>query len=123
MAAIGGSVPDEDRRVASPVNANSHNNTGNSDAVYGRTSGDVPGEMMARLSLGNNANDGNDRLRNNGSMNNENDNMIGPSDSLEVQLPNPRDTDHQDGAGRRSQQQHRSGPRRTQRSTTLSSRL
>ena len=71
MAAIGGSVPEDDRRGASPVN---NNNTGNTDAVYGRN--DVPpGDMMARLSLGNNNNNNNsndDNLRNNGSMNNDN---------------------------------------------------
>jgi hypothetical protein len=63
--------------------------------------------MMARLSLGNNinnnnSNDGGGPLRNNGSMN-ENG-VIGPSDSLDVQLPPPREIDHQEGVVRRSQQ-------------------
>lgn len=79
MAAIsGGGVPDDDRRVASPVNSKKSN-------------GDVPpGDMLARLSLNDDDERGGAIIRNANSNNDE----IVPADSLEVQLPAPREVDN-----------------------------
>jgi Casein kinase II regulatory subunit len=103
MATIGG---DDDLRSASP-NDNSSDN-----AAFGRPShkdnnSDVPpGDMLARLSLNEDVERGAIIRKDNSS------DEIGPADSLEVQLPNPREMDNSEVAavaklspGRRPHQQ------------------
>jgi hypothetical protein len=105
MATIGSAVPDDGRRGASPVNSND-----SSGGPFGRTAvphkhrnnGDVsPGDILAGLSL----KEGHERgtiIRSNNSID-----EIGPSDSLEVQLPPPREMEKPEvgsGSGRRTQQ-------------------
>ncbi|KAG7355564.1 casein kinase II regulatory subunit [Nitzschia inconspicua] len=98
MPTIGGGNPEDDRRGASPVNSN------NDSASFGRPSvsshsinnGDVTsGDMLARLSL----NEDNERGGGGGAIlrSNISNDEIGPSDSLEVQLPNPRQVDMSEG--------------------------
>eukprot|EP00537_Pseudo-nitzschia_pungens_P001732 CAMPEP_0172366744 /NCGR_PEP_ID=MMETSP1060-20121228/16850_1 /TAXON_ID=37318 /ORGANISM="Pseudo-nitzschia pungens, Strain cf. cingulata" /LENGTH=412 /DNA_ID=CAMNT_0013090715 /DNA_START=165 /DNA_END=1403 /DNA_ORIENTATION=- len=87
-------VPDE--RVSSPINSSTQYGTANSKS--GETH---PGEMLARLSIaeGNEGKQTLSAVSNNNSNHNEitsNVNEeIGPSDSLEVQLPPPREPDEQ----------------------------
>jgi hypothetical protein len=116
MATIGSAVPDEDRRGASPVNSND-----SSVGAYGRSgvahsnksNGDVyPGDMLSRLTLQEDQERGN-IIRNNNSID-----EIGPSDSLEVQLPRAREIENPEassGVGRRPHQQpnHRNHSRLT----------
>jgi len=109
MATIG--AVQDDSRGSSPANSD--------EGVFGadnpssnKNNGDVPpGDMLARLSI---ADDGTGNVRvgtttaenNNGrvipgiigGVNSMNDEIVGPSDSLEVQLPQPREMDDPEAA-------------------------
>jgi hypothetical protein len=82
-------VPEEDRRGPSPVNS-SDNLVFGRPSVNNKNNSDVPpGDMLARMSLGNG--DGNERIARNSNNNGRAIDDIVPSDSMEVQLPAPRE--------------------------------
>lgn len=92
MATIGGGSPNDDRRGVSPLNSADH-----AAASFVRppsstmNNADVsPADMMSRMTLNDDVDERGLIIRNN----NSND-EIGPSDSLEVQLPPPREMESQ----------------------------
>ena len=96
MAAVVQDDITTEERVSSPINSAAQ--FGNNNTNANKKNGDEhPGELMDRLSI-TEGNEGNLNVSTTGKNSSSNSNIneeIGPSDSLEVQLPQPREAEEQ----------------------------